>query len=50
MAVTLGISPLAYLPFAFLNLINPLVALFLYATGITMTKLTPEDIVEQPEV
>ena len=50
MAVTLGISPLAYLPFAFLNLINPLVSLFLAATGITMTKLTPEDMIEQSEV
>ena len=49
MAVTLGISPLAYLPFAFLNLINPLVSLFLAATGITMTKLTSEDMIEQPE-
>ena len=49
MAVTLGISPLAYLPYAFLNLINPLVSLFLAATGITMTKLTPEDMIEQPE-
>jgi len=49
MAVTLGVSPLAYLPFAFLNLINPLVSLFYGATGITMEKLSPEEmkIVEQ---
>jgi NhaC family Na+:H+ antiporter len=46
MAVTLGISPLAYLPFAFLNLINPLVSLFLAATGITMEKLPPEELAE----
>lgn len=48
MAVTLGISPLAYLPFAFLNLINPLVSLFLAATGITMEKLPPEQM-EEPQ-
>ena len=46
MAVTLGISPLTYLPFAFLNLINPIVSLILAATGITMTKLTKEELVE----
>ena len=50
MAVTLGISPLAYLPFAFLNLINPLVSLLLAATGIKMTKLTPEEMEEEPQV
>ena len=49
MAVTLGISPLAYLPFAFLNLINPLVSLFLAATGITMEKLPPQQI-KEPQV
>lgn len=49
MAVTLGVSPLAYLPFAFLNLINPLVSLFLAATGITMTKLTLEEMAEEPQ-
>lgn len=49
MWVTLGVHPLAYLPFAFLNLINPLVSLFYGATGITMEKLSPEEmkIVEQ---
>ncbi len=43
MAITLGVSPFAYLPFAFLNLINPLVSLFLAATGITMEKLPPKE-------
>ena len=49
MFATLGVHPLAYLPFAFLNLINPLVSLFYGATGITMEKLSPEEmkIVEQ---
>ncbi|MGX4599766.1 Na+/H+ antiporter NhaC [Faecalimicrobium sp. JNUCC 81] len=44
MWVTLGIHPFAYLPFAFLNLINPLVSLFYAATGITMEKLPPEEV------
>ena len=44
MTVTLGISPLTYLPFAFLNLINPIVSLILAATGITMTKLNKEEL------
>ena len=39
---TLGVYPLAYLPFAFLNLINPLVSIFYGYTGITMEKL-PKD-------
>ncbi|WP_042273975.1 Na+/H+ antiporter NhaC [[Clostridium] dakarense] len=43
MWVTLGIHPFAYLPFAFLNLINPLVSLFYAATGITMEKLPSEE-------
>lgn len=49
MWTTLGVHPFAYLPFAFLNLINPLVSLFYAATGITMEKLPPEEmkIVEQ---
>ncbi|MGL5348416.1 MAG: Na+/H+ antiporter NhaC [Peptostreptococcaceae bacterium] len=44
MAVTLGVSPLAYLPFCFLNLINPLISLFYAATGITMEKLPQEEL------
>jgi NhaC family Na+:H+ antiporter len=42
MGATLGISPLLYLPYAFLNLANPLVSLLYGFTGITMEKL-PED-------
>ncbi len=38
MHATLGVSPLAYLPFAFLNLSNPLVSALYGFTGITMTK------------
>jgi len=36
MFATLGIHPFAYLPFAFLNLINPLISIFYGFTGITM--------------
>ena len=37
MFATLGVFPLAYLPFAFLNLINPLISLIYGYTGWTMT-------------
>ena len=39
----LGVYPLAYLPYAFLNLINPLVSMFYGFTGITMEKMTEEE-------
>lgn len=38
MMATLGLNPIAYLPFAFLNIITPLISLVLAATGWTMTK------------
>lgn len=41
MSTTLGLSALVYLPFCFLNLINPLVSIFYGYTGITMEKLSP---------
>jgi Na+:H+ antiporter, NhaC family len=46
MFATLGVSPFAYLPFAFLNLLNPLVSIFYGYTGITMHKIddTEEEI------
>lgn len=43
MGATLGVNPLVYLPFAFLNLTNPLVSILYGYTGITMEKLEPED-------
>ncbi len=43
---TLGVHPFAYLPYAFLNLINPVVSVFYGYTGITMEYL-PEDEVEK---
>ncbi len=42
MFATLGIHPFAYLPFAFLNLFNPLVSIFYGFTGITMNKIDEE--------
>ena len=42
MAATMGISPFLYLPYAFLNLANPLVSIFYGFTGITMER-APED-------
>ncbi|HHF51199.1 MAG TPA: Na+/H+ antiporter NhaC, partial [Candidatus Aminicenantes bacterium] len=39
MGATLGVSPLLYLPYAFLNLSVPLVSIFYGYTGITMEKV-----------
>lgn len=38
MLTTLGVHPFAYLPFAFLNLINPIVSVIYGYTGFTMEK------------
>lgn len=38
MLATLGVHPFAYLPFAFLNLINPIVSIIYGFTGFTMEK------------
>lgn len=43
MGATLGINPLLYLPFAFMNLLNPVVSLIYGYTGITIHKLSPEE-------
>ncbi len=43
MGATLGINPLIYLPYAFLNLSNPLVSIFYGYTGITMEKIEELD-------
>ena len=42
-ATTLGVPTLSYLPYAFLNLINPFVSLFYGFTGITMEKMSDEE-------
>jgi len=41
MWATLGVYPLAYLPYAFLNLTSPIVSIFYGFTGITMEKTAP---------
>jgi NhaC family Na+:H+ antiporter len=41
MSATLGVATVAYLPFAFFNLINPVVSVLYGAFGITITKLEP---------
>jgi len=41
MAGTLGVSTIAYLPFTFFNLINPLIAIILGYTGISIKKIDP---------
>ena len=38
MAATLGVATLAYLPFVFFNLINPLISIFYGFTGFTIVK------------
>jgi NhaC family Na+:H+ antiporter len=43
MHATLGVNPLLYLPYAFLNLSNPLVSIFYGYTGITMEKAEAEE-------
>ncbi|MBN2414257.1 Na+/H+ antiporter NhaC [bacterium] len=42
MGKTLGVDPLHYLPYAFLNLLTPMVSILFGYTGITMHKLDPE--------
>lgn len=52
MGATLGVNPLLYLPYAFMNLANPLVSVFYGYTGITIHKLSPEEkkaLEEDPE-
>jgi NhaC family Na+:H+ antiporter len=43
MSATLMVGTFAYLPYAFLNLLNPLISMFYGVTGITMTPLDPDD-------
>lgn len=38
----LGLTPWTYVPYCFLNLLNPLVSIFYGFTGITMEKIKPE--------
>ena len=49
MIATLGLSPWTYVPYAFLNIINPLVSIFYGYTGITMDKRDEEESTENQE-
>jgi len=42
MAATLGVATIAYLPFVFFNLINPVVSIIYGFTGFTIEKLEGE--------
>ncbi|MGL5348382.1 MAG: Na+/H+ antiporter NhaC [Peptostreptococcaceae bacterium] len=42
MSATLGVANFAFLPFAFFNLLCPLISLFFGATGITMEKISDD--------
>jgi NhaC family Na+:H+ antiporter len=43
MSATLGVSALAYLPFAFLNLLNPILSIVYGFTGFSIARLEPGD-------
>jgi NhaC family Na+:H+ antiporter len=47
MWATLGVNPLLYLPYAFMNLANPLVSLLYGFTGFTMEKMDKEEGAEE---
>jgi NhaC family Na+:H+ antiporter len=49
MAKTLGVSPFLYLPWAFVNLSNPIVSIIYGYTGFTMTKLEDGEKAETPD-
>jgi NhaC family Na+:H+ antiporter len=43
MSTFLGVPTFSYVPYAFLNLCNPIVSIFYGFTGITMHKMTEEE-------
>jgi NhaC family Na+:H+ antiporter len=43
MAAALGVATFAYLPFAFFNLINPVVSILYGMFNITITRLEPAE-------
>jgi NhaC family Na+:H+ antiporter len=49
MGITLGVNPFAYLPYAFVNLTNPVVSILYGYTGITIAKADekPDDATEE---
>jgi len=49
MWATLGVNPLAYLPYAFVNLSNPIIAIIYGYTGFTIERVAPTDAQEGGE-
>lgn len=47
---TLGLAPFAYVPFCFLNLINPIISIIYGFTGFTMDKVDPKSLVQSETV
>ncbi len=47
MSGTLGVATFDYLPFAFLCLLSPMIALFYAFTGLTIEYVTPEEVKEE---
>lgn len=39
----LGVSPMTYIPYCFMNLINPIISIIYGFTGFSIAKLTPEE-------
>lgn len=50
MAATLGVATLAYLPFAFFNLVNPVVSMIYGFTGFTIVKMEGAEEAVEPAV
>ena len=42
MAATLGVATFAYLPFAFFNLVNPIISVIYGFTGFTIEEVEPQ--------
>jgi len=50
MFATLGISPIFYLPYAFLNILTPMMSLFYGVTGLTMERIEESEPDNEPSV
>lgn len=50
MIATLGLAPWTYVPYCFLNLINPIIAIIYGYTGFSIEKLDPEKIEVEAEI
>lgn len=50
LAAALGVTPWAYIPYAFMNLVNPIVSIFLGYTGWTIETVDPEDYQDEKKI